>query len=106
PGIWPPVTIGARRYFDGGAYSLENADLAVGCDRVLVLALRPAVPSLALVPLAAALALLREGGSHVEVVHPDPATEAAFAAVGGNLLDPSVRERAARAGPEQGRSAE
>jgi hypothetical protein len=40
----------------------------------------------------------------VEVVHPDAATEAAFASVGGNLLDPSVRERAGHAGRMQGRN--
>ena len=38
PGIWPPVTIGDARYVDGGMYSSCNADLAVGYDRVLVLA--------------------------------------------------------------------
>jgi NTE family protein len=40
PRIWPPVTIGGRRYMDGGAYSTDNADLAAGCDRVLIFALR------------------------------------------------------------------
>ena len=38
PGVWPPVTIGGARYIDGGVWSLTNADLATGCDRVLVLA--------------------------------------------------------------------
>jgi hypothetical protein len=39
----------------------------------------------------------------VVVVHPDDATEAAFAAVGGNLLDPfGPRERCSRR-PERGR---
>jgi len=44
----------------------------------------------------------RHSGAHVDVVHPDEAAPAAFASVGGNLLDPSVREAAARAGREQG----
>jgi hypothetical protein len=43
-------------------------------------------------------------GAHVEVVHPDAASEATFATVGGNVLDPAVREHAARAGREQGRT--
>ena len=30
PGIWPPVTIGGRRYIDGGVRSSDNADLARG----------------------------------------------------------------------------
>ncbi len=38
PGVWPPVTIGGARYIDGGVWSVTNADLATGCDRVLVLA--------------------------------------------------------------------
>ena len=30
PGIWPPVSIGSRRYVDGGIRSSDNADLATG----------------------------------------------------------------------------
>jgi NTE family protein len=41
-GIWPAVTIGGRRYVDGGFYSIDNADVAVGFERVLNL-LDPAV---------------------------------------------------------------
>ena len=38
PGVWPPVTIAGSRYVDGGIWSVANADLAAGCDRILVLA--------------------------------------------------------------------
>src|SRR4029077_19401592 len=38
PLVWPPITIGGRRYIDGGVRSATNADLAAGCDRVVVLA--------------------------------------------------------------------
>src|SRR5690349_12535570 len=38
PGVWPPVTIGERRYVDGGARSAANVDLATGYDRVVVVA--------------------------------------------------------------------
>jgi NTE family protein len=103
PGVWPPVTIGRHRYMDGGVYSTDNADLAAGCDQVLIIALRTRVPPLAVVQLDTAVKMLRQGGARVEVVRPDEATEAAFASVGGNLLDPSVREGAARAGFAQGR---
>ena len=103
PGVWPPVTIGGRRYMDGGAYSTDNADLAAGCDRVLIFALRARSPRLAVVSLESAVEALRASGAEVDVVHPDAATEAVLASVGGNLLDPSVREGAARAGREQGR---
>ena len=104
PGVWPPVTIGGRRYMDGGVYATENADLAIGCDHVLILALTPRPPSIAVTSLDAALKALRHNDARVEVVHPDEATEAAFASVGGNLLDPSVRAIAAQAGRTQGRS--
>jgi NTE family protein len=104
PGVWPPVTINGRRYMDGGAYATENADLAIGCDHVLVLALTPRLPAMAATSLDAALKVLRDSGARIEVVHPDEATEAAFALVGGDLLDPAARESAARGGRTQGRS--
>lgn len=102
-GISPAVIFRDRHYFDGGFYSTDNADLALGFDRVLVAALRAGVPPLSAVPLETAVRKLRAGGARVEVIHPDEATESAFAAVGRNLLDPAVRGPAARAGREQGR---
>jgi NTE family protein len=103
PGMSPTITIEGRRYMDGGVYSTDNADLAISCDRVLVLTLKAGVPSTCVVSLDAAVARLRDNGAAVVVMRPDEATEAAFAAVGGNILDPAVREGAARAGREQGR---
>ena len=38
PGVLPPVHIEGRAFLDGGLRSPANADLASGCDRVLVLA--------------------------------------------------------------------
>jgi NTE family protein len=104
PGIWPAVAIAGRRYMDGGVYSIDNADLAMGCDRVLILTLLARVPPLCVASLDTAVDTLKASGARVDVVHPDEATQTAFASVGGNLLDPSVREGAARAGREQGRS--
>ncbi len=103
PGIWPAVTLQGRRYMDGGVYSIDNADLAVGCDHVLILTLPARVPPLCVASLDAAVDTLRRSGARVNVVHPDEVSQAAFASVGGNLLDPSVREAAARAGREQRR---
>lgn len=103
PGIWPPVALCGRKYMDGGLYSIDNADLAVGCEHVLILTLPARVPPLCVATLDAAVDTLRRSGARVGVVHPDEASQAAFASVGGNLLDPSVREAAARAGREQGR---
>ena len=102
-GIWPAVTIGGRRYIDGGFYSIDNADAAVGFERVLIVTLRARTPALGIVSLAQAVDTLRASGASVDVVHPDDAAEAAFAWVHGNLLDPAVRAPAAHAGREQGR---
>lgn len=102
PGIWPVVALRGRRYMDGGVYSIDNADLAGGCDRVLILTLPARVPPLCVASLDTAVDTLKRSGARVDVVHPNQASQRAFASVGGNLLDPSVREAAARAGREQG----
>ena len=87
PGIWPPVTIGGRRYIDGGVRSAVNADLAAGYERVLIL-VPMADPALDV--QVAGLA----GQAEVEVVSADDEAVAAF---GQNPLDPAVRAGAARA---------
>src|SRR5262249_12340909 len=38
PGVYPPVTIGGRRFMDGGVRSGTNADLAAGATTVVVIA--------------------------------------------------------------------
>lgn len=101
PMVWPAVTIGGHRYIDGGTYSNENADLAVGAQRVLVI--RPETPPLLLVSLDQQLDLIRQHGGNAEVIVMDEATKAVLAGVGGNPLDLTIRGDAARAGREQGR---
>lgn len=98
PGAWPPVTIGERRYMDGGVGSTMNLRLAGDCDAVVVL-----VPS---------------GRGTPSPFGPDPAVEVdtfgrrslgvfadgdSLAAFGPNPLDPACREPSARAGRAQGR---
>jgi NTE family protein len=90
PGVWPPVTIGARRYIDGGVRSGTNADLAAGADVVLILT--PALPGLP-DPLADELV-----ASKVPVRLVVRADSAAVEAFGANPLDPQTRGPAARAG--------
>jgi len=94
PGIWPPVALRGRRYMDGGVYSIDNADLAAGCEEALIVTLPARVPPICVSSLEAAVEMLRKSGARVEVVHPDEGSQAAFATVGGNLLDPSVRPAA------------
>jgi NTE family protein len=101
PGVWPPVTINGRRYVDGGVRSSDNADLAAGCARVLVISPLGADSPLPLRPLSEAVRELRAGGSQVTVISPDAASVATF---GTNPLDPSSRVPAAEAGRAQGRA--
>ncbi|MCG5442711.1 patatin-like phospholipase family protein [Micromonospora sp. NIE79] len=97
PGVWPPVTIGARRFVDGGMRSTVNADLAAGARRVLVLA--PTSAAFGPMPrLSAQVDGLRAAGSRVVVLTPDAA---ARTAIGRNVLDPARRAGAARAGRTQ-----
>lgn len=98
PGAWPPVTIGDRRYMDGGVGSTMNLALAADCDEAVVL-----VPS---------------GRGAPSPFGPDPAVEVerfpgralgvfadddSLAAFGANPLDPACRAPSARAGRSQGR---
>jgi len=46
PGIYPLAEVNGRRYADGGAWSLYNADLAAGHDVVIVISPMPHNPSL------------------------------------------------------------
>jgi len=97
PGIWPPVTLGERRYIDGGVRTALNADLVAGADVVLVLAPLGVVGS---GPLSAglddALPLLAPASVHAVVPDAD-----SVVAMGNNPLDPATRAPAARAGRAQ-----
>ena len=94
PGVYPPVTIGGRRYVDGGMRSATNADLATEYDRVVVLAPIPR----GLGPMISVAGHLPDLSSRVAVVSPDAASRAA---IGRNVLDPAARAPSARAGREQ-----
>ncbi|MEV7585070.1 patatin-like phospholipase family protein [Streptomyces erythrochromogenes] len=97
PGVWPPVTVGGRRFIDGGIRSATNADLAAGCARVVIIA--PIALGSGLVPAPAAQAArLREAGAKVLLITPSAAARKAF---GRNVLDPARRDPAARAGLAQ-----
>jgi NTE family protein len=100
----PPFGIGDRRYIDGGYRRNENADLAAGYGRVLVLSPlggRTRHPLEWRMQLAAQADELRAGGSGVETIVPDGRSRDAF---GTDLMDLSTRPPAARAGYHQGRA--
>ena len=102
PGIWPAMTIGGRRYIDGGVRSSDNADLASGFARVVIVSpigLSGVLPTP--FPLRDVVARLRAEGATVTVHAPDAAS---LAAIGANPLDPKARAPAAHAGRAQGRA--
>lgn len=97
--------IGSSRYIDGGYRSnADNADLAAGYGRVLVLSPfggRSRTPVAWGMHLATQLDELRARGSRVETIFPEGNSREIFA-VGGNVMDPSTRPTAAQAGYDQG----
>jgi NTE family protein len=99
PIVWPPITVNGRRYIDGGVRSVANADLATGCDRVVVLA-----------PVTVAFRRssridrqLASLGPNLRSVVVSPDTQARRA-IGRNVLDPAHRVASARAGRIQAAS--
>lgn len=100
-----PYRIGKGSYIDGGFRSnADNADLAAGYGRVLVLSPfggRSLQPPEWGNHLATQIDELRAGGSKVETIFPDGDGEQM---VGLNAMDPSRRLPAARAGYDQGRA--
>jgi NTE family protein len=98
-------SIGGGRYIDGGYRSnADNADLAAGHARVLVLspfAGRSRTPVDWGMHLATQVDELRASGSTVETIFPDSNSRTAF---GDNVMDLSTRPPAARAGHSQGRA--
>ncbi|THD55627.1 patatin-like phospholipase family protein [Phenylobacterium sp.] len=104
PGVYPPVTLKGRRYIDGGMRSATNADMAVGHELVVVIALRLGAGGGATGERLAAqfdeeIETLKGGGGTVLTIAPDEASVEAF---GVNLMDFRKRPGAARAGLAQG----
>jgi NTE family protein len=97
PGVWPPVTIGDRRYMDGGVGSTVNLALADDCD--VIVALLPqgrSTPS----PFGSATEEVDDLGGTAFGVFADDESLAAF---GANPLDPACRAPSALAGRALGR---
>lgn len=97
--------VGDRRLMDGGyRTNADNADLAEGYARVLVLSPlsgQTRIPASWGMHLADHVARLRADGSEVLTVFPDDAARTAF---GDNLMNPASRPPAARAGYAQGQA--
>jgi NTE family protein len=96
PLVWPPVTINGQRYVDGGVRSSTNADLAKGCERVVVIA--PLTAALRRADRVSAQVAALGAGVRSTIVTPDTTSRAAF---GNNVLDPATRAPSAEAGRSQ-----
>jgi NTE family protein len=98
PGVWPPVTIGERRYMDGGIGSTINLHVADDCDTAVVL-----VPAGESAPSSfgegPASEIAAFGGTALGLF----ADDESLAAFGSNPLDPRCRIASAEAGRAQGR---
>jgi NTE family protein len=99
PGVWPPMTIGDRRYIDGGIRSVANVDLAAGADHVLVIT--PQRPGTASV--FGPSATEQVAGLAPAKVLMIGADDASIEAFGSNPLSPATRAPSAVAGRAVGR---
>lgn len=99
----PAYPIGDEWYVDGGYRSnAENADLAAGYDRVLVLSPyggRTRTPPAWGLDVGTQIAALRAAGSRAELVGPPAGREDLFGVRG---MDPALRRPAAEVGHAQG----
>ena len=96
--------IGNHSYIDGGYRRNENADLAAGCGRALVLSPfggRTRMPLEWGMQLPAQVAELQAAGSTVEAVFPVGESEHMF---GPHAMNLSLRPAAAEAGYNQGKA--
>lgn len=97
PGVWPPVTIGEKRYMDGGVGSSVNVELAADCETLVVLVPQgKSSPS----PFGNAADEVLALGSSAFAIFADDESITAF---GANPLDPACRQPSASAGRELGR---
>ncbi|WIM90074.1 patatin-like phospholipase family protein [Candidatus Mycobacterium wuenschmannii] len=98
PAAWPPVSIGGRRFIDGGVGSTINLHVADDCGSAVVL-----IPAGESTPspfgAGAATELTAFPGEVLGLF----ADEASLAAYGENPLDPRCRPPSAQAGRTQGR---
>jgi NTE family protein len=98
PAAWPPVTIGDRRYMDGGVASSVHMAVVQDCDSVVVL-----VPSAEQTPSPWGVTTAEEIAGFPGATCAVFADEEAVAAFGPNPLDPRCRVPSAQAGRAQGR---
>ncbi|MCB0950048.1 MAG: patatin-like phospholipase family protein [Mycobacterium sp.] len=98
PAAWPPVTIGGRRFMDGGVGSAVNMAAVPDCDVAVAL-----VPSAADAPSPWGTPAAEEIDAFPGATLAMFADSESLAAFGPNSLDPACRRPSAEAGRVQGR---
>ncbi|HWI87054.1 MAG TPA: patatin-like phospholipase family protein [Sphingomonas sp.] len=103
PGLVPPITIGGRRYIDGGFASTANVDLLPDYERLLVLAFRPPGPAGDAMEshYVAQAAAVRHGGADVLFILPNDESQSA---IGTQTMEMQRRPEVVRAAMAQGRA--
>lgn len=101
PGIFPPITIGGRRYMDGAMRSATSADLADGSRLVVIIAAPSQTPASDR-QIAEETAAIRAAGGDVIEIRPDAASGEAF---GEDAMDGSRQGLVFEEGRRQGRAA-
>ncbi len=107
PGIYPPITIKGRRYYDGGIRSATNADLAKGYETVVIVSVAGGGAAssdpraeLARKRLDDEMRALKEAGVRtLELITPDDGSRESF---GLNMMDSRRNADAAENGLRQG----
>lgn len=108
PGVFPPIAIGDRRYFDGGVLSTTNAHLAKGYDVVVVLSVTEVLARYSgfardrKTPLQRETELLKEAGAQTEIIALDTDS---LQVLGVNFMDRALQPAALLEGVRQGRAA-
>jgi NTE family protein len=101
PGLFPPVTIGGRRYMDGAVRSPTSADLAANCDLVVIVA-APSRSADSDRQIATETAAVRAAGGEIIEIRPDEESGAAF---GADPFDSQRQALVFDAGRRQGAAA-
>lgn len=100
PGVWPATSIDGKKYYDGGCHSMENADLAKGANKVLILATN--LPIVIPYKLDDAITELQNSGAEVKIITPSEDVFQKLNELGGNTVNTAIRPEMARLGQEQG----
>lgn len=99
-GVWPSVEIEGKHYYDGGSYSMDNADLVTDAETVVILA--TALPVETPFSLRESVEALENRGQRVRVVKPSREVMKILEKYHFNTTNPDIRPEIAQAAKQQG----